>query len=380
MFLGFFTETKSYRFNLNLGRKPLLKRLFSRGVVRPFIKTMKEVDKMGRVKSIRYSMKTELHNMESYGRSKKQDQDRMREAENNGKQILNADTTKYHIYSKNTMNNYQHEIDRFADFLESKDMKKLSLQDAEKEVQGYLDHLTNEKGLSAYSVHTACAALCKVFHTDMKDYDKEQRTISKLERGSKTYSEHLIEELEKDRIWCINRDYLGMRKNELLNLRARDIKEINGRVEIHYVGKDGKHNRQIYTVEYEKEFVLALKQDKKEEERIFDRQKVKQSKNLHKARELRCKAVYERVINDIDKRGKDAEKEYIDIIKGVFKDAKKPLRENLDNPYIVRGANRKRLLVEGRDVEYCRVASLFVSTTVSQHFRSNTTINHYISK
>lgn len=335
---------------------------------------------VARAKSIRYSMKSELHTMESYGRSKKQDQDKMREAKAKGNPVLDADSTKFHIYSKNTMKNYQNEVDRFADYLDAMDMKKTSMEDAEKEIQGYLDHLSYDKGLSAYSVHTACAALCKVFHTEMKDYDKKQRTISHLQRGSKTYSEHLIEQLEKDRIWCINRNYLGMRKNELINIRARDIKEVNDRVEIHYIGKGGKHNRQIFTLEHEKEFVLSLKRNKKMEEHIFDTQQVKQSKNLHKARELRCKTVYERVVTDIDKKGKDAEKEYIDIIKGVFRDAKKSLHENLDNPYVVRGANRERLMSEGRNVEYSRIAALFVSTTVSQHFRSNTTVNHYISK
>lgn len=57
-----------------------------------------------------------------------------------------------------------------------------------------------------------------------------------------------------------------------------------------------------------------------------------------------------------------------------------PSAQTLDNPYTVRGANRERLLSAGRNVEYNRVAALYVSITVSQHFRSNTTVNHYISK
>lgn len=335
---------------------------------------------MARIKSIRYIMKSELHNMESYGRSKKQDQDKMREAKNKGILINEKDTTKYHIYSKNTMKNYQHEVDRFADYLDDKGKKKISYKEAKNEIQGYLDYLTYDKKLSAYSVHTACAALCKVFHTEMKDYDKEQRTISHLVRGNKTYSNNLVEHLKKNHIWRINRDYLGMRKNEIMNLRVRDIKQVGDRIEIHYIGKGGKHNRQIFTLEHEKDFILSLKKDKKPNERIFSKQEVQQAKNLHKARELRCKDVYQRVVKDIDSRGKEAEQKYVDVIKSIFKDAKKTLREDLNNPYIVRGANRERLLSEGRDVEYNRIAVLYVSTTISQHFRSDTTVNHYISK
>lgn len=355
----------------------------------PFNIIQKEDDTMARAKSIKYLMKTELNRMEAYGRSKHADQERTRIERSHAKaqgipfeEYRLIDYTKDYVYSINTMKNYQHEVDRFANYLQEHGFNKISLEEAQDHVQDYLDYL-EDKGLSAPSIHISCAALCKVLHMNMWEYDKPQRTIAEITRGNQTFKGKdvdMVSELEKNRIWCINRDFLGMRKNELINLRADMIKEVDNRVEIHYIGKGGKHNKQIFTLEHEKAFVLSLKQGKQGNERIFKRKEVEEAKNLHKARELRCKDVYARVVDDIAKGGEETRQAYKDEIKRIFKEAHKPLRENLDNPYHVRGANRDRLIAEGRETEYSRIALMIVSVTVSQHFRTDTTQNHYIGK
>ena len=58
----------------------------------------------------------------------------------------------------------------------------------------------------------------------------------------------------------------------------------------------------------------------------------------------------------------------------------KKLRENLNMPYIVRGKNRTRLEKEGRPVEFDRTAVMYVSVAVLSHFRTDTTVEHYIGK
>lgn len=327
--------------------------------------------------------------MEAYGRSKKADQNKTMEERSNARargisfeEYRQIDYTKDHIYSHNTMNTYQREVDRFADYLQEHEMNKITMEQAQEHVQEYLDYLYHEKGLTAQSIHTACAALSKTFHTTMWEYEKPQRSIADITRGTKTFGKavDMEQRLEEQHIWKINRDYLGMRKNELINLKAGMIKEKDGRVEIEYVGKGGKHNRQIFTQEHEKAFVLSLKAGKSDNERIFNRQEVKNTLNLHKARELRCKNVYDRVVSDIEKRGATAEKEYVGEIQRVFKDANKTLRENPYMPYYTRGDNRQRLIEQERPLELNRIALLYVSCTVSQHFRSDTTANHYVGK
>ncbi len=327
--------------------------------------------------------------MQAYGRSKHADQAKTKEERSNAKaqgipfeEYRYIDYTKDYIYSINTMKNYQSQVDRFANYLKDHGMNKISMEEAKEQIQPYLDYL-KDKGLSAPSLHSACASLCKVFHVSMWDYDKPQRTISEITRGNQTFKNKevdMIRKLEENRIWSINRDYLGMRKNELINLKADMIKEVGNHVEIHYIGKGGKHNRQIFTLEHEKAFILSLKAEKQPHERIFNRKEVEEAKNLHKARELRCKNVYNRIIEDIGIRGKVARQEYIAEIKSVFKEAHKPLRENLDTPYVVRGANRQRLIAENRPLEYDRIALLTISTQITQHFRSNVTANFYVVK
>lgn len=345
---------------------------------------------MAREKSIKYVMKTELNKMQAYGRSKHSDQVKTREERSNLKaqgvpysEYREIDYTRDYIYSQNTMKTYQHEIDRFADYLKNHDMNKITMEQAKEHVQGYLDYLKNERNLSAQSIHTSCAALSKVFHTTMWDYNKPNRSVAEIERGKHTYKDlsekEQLDKLRKNPIWNAN-SILGMRKNELINLRADMIKERDDRVIIEYVGKGGKHNIQSFYDDKEKAYILSLKEGKNEHERIFDKQEVKQTLNLHKAREMRCKEVYNRVVDDINKKGKEAEKEYIQQIERAFQEAGKTLRENLNNPYYVRGDNRQRLENENRPLEYNRIALMIVSTQITQHFRTNVTVNYYVAK
>jgi hypothetical protein len=101
--------------------------------------------------------------------------------------------------------------------------------------------------------------------------------------------------------------------------------------------------------------------------------------NFHKQRELRAKDVYERVVADMQNNPESREY-YKTFIKNSFERDGKKLRENLEKPYVVRGENRKRLEQQGRALEYDRVAVLYVSLTVLNHYRSDTSVNHYIGK
>ncbi len=345
---------------------------------------------MARRNNIKYLLKTELNKMQAYGRSKFADQmktkterSRMKQAGATFEEYRKIDFSKDYIYSKNTMQTYQNEVDKFAKYLSSQGLSKITFDEAEDMVQEYLDYLNETKNLSACSIHTAAAALSKVFKTYMWDYELPYRSISKISRGNLTYAGSdvdMISKLEKNRVWQINRDYLGLRKRELLSLKSKMIKEVDGRVEIHYIGKGGKHNRQIFTDSEEMKFVLSLKEGKSDEDYIFSKSEVNLAVNLHKARELRAKDVYARICKDIEERGQIAETEYISQINEVFSTAGKQLKENLHTPYVTRGENRKRLEKGCREISYNRIAVIFVSCTILQHFRSNVSVENYIGK
>ncbi|MFR7538084.1 MAG: hypothetical protein ACLUX8_04970 [Clostridium sp.] len=359
-------------------------------LIYPVNSQKERIDTMARQKNIKFQMKQELQKMEAYGRSKHADQLKTKEERSTLKakgvpfeQYRTIDYTRDYIYSYNTMKNYQRIADQYADYLKSHDLNKITLEEAKDHVQEYLDYLRYDKELSPQSIHTSSAGLSKIFHTTMWDYDIPNRSIAKIDRGQHTFSdmtkEQQIEKLAEYPVWNANR-VLGMRKIELINLRCDMIKEKDNRIEIVYVGKGGKHNRQIFTDQREIEYIRTLKTDKAPHDRIFDKKEVERTPNLHKARELRCKDVYDRIVADINERGAVAEREYIQQIKQSFKDAHKTLHENLDTPYVVRGDNRQRLLDADRPVEYNRIALMVISTQITQHFRSNVTQNFYVGK
>ena len=64
----------------------------------------------------------------------------------------------------------------------------------------------------------------------------------------------------------------------------------------------------------------------------------------------------------------------------IFAENGKTLHENLDIPYRCRGQNRKKLEKLGKPTVFDRVAVLYVSCTVTNHFRSDTTVQHYLVK
>ena len=53
---------------------------------------------------------------------------------------------------------------------------------------------------------------------------------------------------------------------------------------------------------------------------------------------------------------------------------------NGQNSLRLRGKNRTRLEKEGRPVEFDRTAVMYVSVVVLSHFRTDTTVEHYIGK
>lgn len=71
---------------------------------------------------------------------------------------------------------------------------------------------------------------------------------------------------------------------------------------------------------------------------------------------------------------------YQSEIHRLFNEAGKHCREDLDMPVYARKENRQRLLDAGRPIEYDRTALMFCSVTVTSHWRSSVTFEHYVGK
>ena len=339
---------------------------------------------MARKQNIKFLMKNELNSMAAYGRSKYQDQQRtfqvrsqMKKEGKSWAECLRVNFSKDYIYSYQTMKNYQYEVDRFADYLAAQGLKKISLEEAREHIQEYLDY-EKERGLRPASINSSMSAICKALHADIMDYDRPKRSVSDIVKG-RGEREHDMRNAENAKELLEANRLMGLRRNELRQLRAGDIREVDDKVIIYTKGKGGKHNQQIFYLPEEKEKILSYREGKRPEERIFNRELFRNDADLHHMRELRAKDVYEQVRADM--QDNPARRSfYADEIQRIFAESGRTLKEDLDKPYIARGENRERLEAEGRESSFDRVALMMVSVTVLNHFRSCVSCNYYVGK
>lgn len=273
------------------------------------------------------------------------------------------------------MQTYQNEVKRYGDWLESKGMHKCTMAEASSHIQEYLDYQA-DRGLSAWSVHTSCAALTKTFQKDMRDYNVPQRNLCDItrSRGVRIHDEannRLVGDvLEANRT-------LTLRRNELKNLRVSNFTDNGSSITMQTIGKGGKHNTTVYTHPTELTIIRELIANKAPTDYVFDRQAFKNDADFHQARAEGFQLRYQRICEDMRLRP-EARAEYQQMIKDAFATSGRTLREDLDRPYTCRGSHRTSLERQGIAVCYDRTAVMAVS--ISSHFRSDTLVQHYLAK
>ena len=275
-----------------------------------------------------------------------------------------------------TMRTYQNEVKRYADWLECQGMHKCTMAEAADHLQEYLDYQANEKQLSAWSVHTSCAALTKTFQKDMKDYTIPKRQLCDItrSRGVRTHDE-LNNRLVGD-VLEANRT-LTLRRNELKNLRVSNFTDNGSNIVMQTIGKGGKQNVTVYHHSDELATIRDLIANKAENDYVFDRQAFRNDADYHQARAEGFQLRYQRICEDMRQRP-EARAEYQQMIRDAFAAQGRTLKENLDRPYICRGSHRASLERQGIAITYDRTAVMAVS--LSSHFRSDTMVQHYLAK
>ena len=269
---------------------------------------------------------------------------------------------KWKIFAKRTKIDYIEGNIQFCHFLAKKYYTSyLTLKEAEKHIQEFVDDL-KARNRSSNTIHDYLASVCKTFGKYMGDYEHPIRHGVCLKDDPMKYNTKLGEKARD--LGLIT----GLRRNELAQLKINDIKFIDCEtVLIYSIGKGGKHNRTvlkgIVAVEKLKEYIR--------EARVPDA--------LHYCRAICAQNTYYAVLkemeNDPAKRA-----EYIQKIKDEFKRCKRKLKEDLNKPYCLRGYNKKAAESINKPVVYDRVAAMYVSLFILHHFRTDTTILHYLVK
>lgn len=337
---------------------------------------------MARQKSIRYQMREKLGTMEYYGHSKHQDQERTRQEQQQLRQqgadpaqLQSINYCKDHIYSRCTMQTYQNEVKRYGDWLEARGLHKCTMGEASCHVQEYLNYQV-DRGLSAYSVHTSCAALSKVFQTNMREYDIPKRQLCDITRSKGVHTNDALNNRRAGDVLEANRT-LALRRNELKNLRASNFTDNGSTITMSTIGKGGKHNETVFRHPEELAVVRNLLAGKAENDYIFNRESFQNDADFHQSRAEGFQLRYHRIIEDMRNRP-EARDEYQQIIKDTFEAQGRECKEDLNNPYVCRGSHRASLIEQDISVTYDRTAVMMVS--LESHFRSDVLVQHYLAK
>ena len=340
---------------------------------------------MARVKNIKYLLKVALDKMQAYGEPKhvaqKENAKARRKAKKEGKSLREHEEINHmrnKIYSYSTMKTYQQQIRYFGDWLNERGLSKITLEQAKDWIQDYMDYLTMQ-GKSPFTVHTSLSACCKATGAVMRDYHVPQRRLCDIKKGRNSALHDLFNERRNGDLLAINR-LLGLRRNEFANVRARDVQETECCTIIHTKGKGGKGNVQIFTSLSEREQIRMFCEGKNPDEYLFDRKRIlKCDADFHSARAYRARTVYFRVLSEMQDNPQKREEYRKYIIQTLTENGKKP-PYNLDKPYYCRGSFRAMLIQEGKAYQYDRIAALYVSVAVLNHWRVDVSIEHYIAR
>ena len=161
---------------------------------------------------------------------------------------------KWKIFAKRTKIDYIEGNIQFCHFLAKKYYTSyLTLKEAEKHIQEFVDDL-KERNRSSNTIHDYLASVCKTFGKYMGDYEHPIRHGVCLKVEPMKYNTKLGEKARDLGLLT------GLRRNELAQLKIKDIKFIDCEtVHIFSIGKGGKHNRTvlkgIVAVEKLKEYI-----------------------------------------------------------------------------------------------------------------------------
>lgn len=348
-----------------------------------------------RTRQLTYALRASLEEMAAYGESKKKYKDKTnalrrqkyRELINIGasksdiqKELLHIDSAKDKIFSYSTMKNYIRFVKDFATYVYTQTgTARVSISESISYIQPYIDSLIS-KGDSPNTINLKLAAVCKATGQYVVDYTHPIRRYSDVIRSTKAAVRDKYNDKRAAAALELNRA-IGLRRNELARVSINDIQLGEKCAYIYSRGKGGKNNI-TYISDPAKLDILykymsqAISDGR---ETLLSKEQMHHDADLHHARAMCAVDEYNRVLADININPERREF-YKNFIRDIFMKYNKPLLEDLDKPYYLRGAGKKLCISQGKSYIFDRVAVLYVSLTILHHFRSDTTVQHYLIK
>ena len=262
-------------------------------------------------------------------------------------------------------------------------------------VQRYSDYLQTSdrrgKPLSPSTIHTYLAGVCKGLGVSMDAIDKPARSASSITKGRElTVLSRGMKEQEKERFQRIVAfaRATGLRRHEIGRVRAHNLTtDVCGYPCVEVRGKGGKLQRQrilpgdLKTVQT---VIGSLKGD----EKLFSRDEMRQSIDLHSIRRGHAQEAYKYYLGEIQSgKAPQLREELLRTWEAYHPKNARNYQSQLktfrtavfnDRPYFLRGENAERARKLDVPTKYDRLALMCVSVWHLAHWRADVTVKHYM--
>lgn len=246
-------------------------------------------------------------------------------------------------------------------------------------VQDYADWLV-EQGLSASTVHTYLAGICRVFEVPMDKVQKPKRVTAQntRSRGKREVDDRRDAAREiSPRLYdfaCV----VGVRRTEYVRLRGDDLVYDESGYPCVRVkrGKGGKF--QLQRILPGDEMFIRSYFDGLEGP-VFTKAELTNKIDLHHLRAVQAQRAY-KYYSELLRRNPEYREQLEAEIKARWRlyNKKRWKQHEFEGVYKLRGSNRELAQRLGRPTEYDRLAVLAVSVYHLSHWRCDVTISNYL--
>lgn len=284
------------------------------------------------------------------------------------------------IHSRRTRDLYLAEFARFCFWLFNVMGYNpyMMMDEAAMYIQAYLDHLA-WKGLRWATIHTALAALCKVFDRKMANYVIPVDHLAPIKGRIVTPAS-----LEAEKKYPLEAKFcrvVGIRLDEYIKLTGRDFVRSHG---LYWVivrqGKGGKKQYQLIPKRWAA-FVEKFFKRVGKDERVFD-PKVMKALSTHRYRRELAREMYFTYKKILD-TNPDAARIFEEMICKTMRRAgvdpnSKPDMRRLNKPYVTQGKVQESMKAQGMPTTYNRLALMMVAVYHLSHWRANVVVQNYM--
>ncbi|HFR3774266.1 TPA: hypothetical protein ACHVGQ_000474 [Streptococcus suis] len=301
------------------------------------------------------------------------------------------------VTNNTSRTSYKRSATRFSKWAKENNIKKIS-EISEEVLQRYHDDLKNDpKQYTAATIHTYLAPIAKASGINLNRIKKQKRTSDQIVRGRKHEANEQGKRQKLNSLFSRLVQFqkvVGIRRNELKNLRGKDLKfDKHGNCYIHVKrGKGGKKQLQ-YILPKDVEIVRRTFEGIGEDEPVFSDKEMNNQINLHALRAQHARDSYFYYLNRIRQNPniKQALKNLLitrweeghQKLKNKSNKQYERQRRNFiydlrDELYILRGTNKSKALASGMPIAYNRLALMAVSVLNLSHWRLSVTVTNYI--